>query len=148
MVDAASPIFVDGRGEDPGQARPRRGGRANADPRGNALRLGNRGRAGNGAAEIVDPRPYATGKIRETFEKYPGIGALLPAVGYGDEQVRDLEATIRQVPCDLVIVATPVDLTRIIRIEKPMVRVRYELKELGSPDLEEILKARLEWRLP
>ena len=84
-----------------------------------------------------------TGKIRETFAKYPDIGPLLPAVGYGDEQVRDLEATIRRVPCDLVIVATPVDLTRIIRIDTPMVRVRYELQEIGKPDLEDIMKARL-----
>jgi predicted GTPase len=97
----------------------------------------------HGAGEIVDPRPWVTGRIRETFDKYPGIGALLPAVGYGDEQVRDLEATIRRVPCDLVIVATPVDLTRIIRIDTPMVRVRYELQEIGTPDLEDILKARL-----
>ena len=97
----------------------------------------------HGAAEIVDPRPYVTGKIKSTFEKYPRIGALLPAVGYGDEQVADLEATVRRVPCDLVIVATPVDLTRIIRIDKPMMRVRYSLKETGSPALERILKERL-----
>jgi len=87
-----------------------------------------------------------SGRIKETFDKYPGIGALLPAVGYGDEQVRDLEATIRRVPCDLVIVATPVDLTRIIRIDTPMLRVRYELQEIGTPNLEDILKARLTWR--
>jgi predicted GTPase len=97
----------------------------------------------HGAAEIVDPRPFVTGKIKQTFEKYPRIGALLPAVGYGKEQVADLEATIRRVPCDLVIVATPVDLTRIIRIDKPMLRVRYSLKEIGSPTLEDILKERL-----
>ena len=97
----------------------------------------------HGAAEIVDPRPYVTGKIKSTFEKYPRIGALLPAVGYGDEQVADLEATVRRVPCDLVIVATPVDLTRIIRIDKPMMRVRYSLKETGTPTLERILKERL-----
>jgi len=97
----------------------------------------------HGAAEIVDPRPYVTGKIKSTFEKYPRIGALLPAVGYGNEQVADLEATIRRVPCDLVIVATPVDLTRIIRIDKPMLRVRYSLKEIGRPTLEDILKERL-----
>jgi predicted GTPase len=97
----------------------------------------------NGAGEIVNPRPYVTGKIKETFDKYPRIGALLPAVGYGDEQVRDLEDTIRRVPCDLVIIATPVDLTRIIKIDKPMLRVRYELQEIGTPDLEQILKARL-----
>jgi predicted GTPase len=100
----------------------------------------------NGAAEIVNPRPYLTGKIKETFDKYPRIGALLPAMGYGDEQVRDLEETIRRVPCDLVIVATPVDLTRIIRIDKPMMRVRYNLKELGTPSLERILKEKLTWR--
>jgi predicted GTPase len=97
----------------------------------------------HGAAQIVDPRPYVTGKIKNTFEKYPRIGALLPAVGYGDEQVADLEATIRRVPCDLVIVATPVDLTRIIRIDKPMMRVRYSLKEISTPTLEDILKERL-----
>jgi predicted GTPase len=97
----------------------------------------------NGAGEIVNPRPFVTGKIKETFDKYPRIGALLPAVGYGDEQVHDLEETIRRVPCDLVIVATPVDLTRIIRIDKPMLRVRYELQEIGTPNLESILKARL-----
>jgi predicted GTPase len=97
----------------------------------------------HGAAEIVDPRPYVTGKIKSTFEKYPRIGALLPAVGYGDQQVADLEATIRRVPCDLVIVATPVDLTRIIRIDKPMMRARYSLKEISSPTLEDILKERL-----
>jgi len=97
----------------------------------------------HGAAEIVDPRPFVTGKIKRTFEKYPRIGALLPAVGYGKEQVADLEATIRRVPCDLVIVATPVDLTRIIRIDKPMIRVRYSLKEIGTPTLEDILRERL-----
>ena len=97
----------------------------------------------HGAAETVDPRPWVTGKIKSTFEKYPRIGALLPAVGYGDEQVADLEATVRRVPCDLVLVATPVDLTRIIHIDKPMMRVRYSLKETGSPTLESILKERL-----
>ncbi len=97
----------------------------------------------HGAAQVVDPRPYVTGKIKSTFEKYPRIGTLLPAVGYGDEQVADLEATIRRVPCDLVLVATPVDLTRIVRIDKPMMRVRYSLKETSSPTLADILKERL-----
>jgi predicted GTPase len=96
-----------------------------------------------GAAEIVDPRPWATGRIRDTFERYPAIGALLPAVGYGDAQVRDLEETIRRVPCDLVIVATPVDLTRIVRIDKPMLRARYALAETSHPDLAELLEERM-----
>jgi len=95
-----------------------------------------------GAAQIVDPRPYAQGLIRRTFEGYPGIGPVLPAVGYGEEQIRDLEATIEAVDCDLVVVATPVDLTRIIKIGKPMLRVGYELQEIGKPDLEQILRAK------
>ena len=95
-----------------------------------------------GAARIVDPRPYAQGLIRRTFDGYPGIGPVLPAVGYGEEQIRDLEATIEAVDCDLVIVATPVDLTRIIKIGKPMLRVGYELQEIGKPDLEQILRAK------
>jgi predicted GTPase len=97
----------------------------------------------HGASSIVDPRPWAAGRIRETFERYPGIGALLPAVGYGDAQVRDLEETIRRVPCDLVIVATPVDLTRIVRIDKPMLRARYSLAETTRPDLTELLRERM-----
>jgi len=97
----------------------------------------------HGAAEIVDPRPWATGRIRDTFARYPGIGALLPAVGYGDAQVRDLEETIRRVPCDLVIVATPVDLTRIVRIDTPMLRARYALAETTHPDLKELLAERM-----
>jgi predicted GTPase len=96
-----------------------------------------------GASLIVDPRKYAQGKIAETFSRYPRIGALLPAVGYGEEQIKDLEETIRRVPCDLIVIATPVDLSRIIHIDKPMLRVRYELKEIGKPDLEDIIRERL-----
>ena len=81
-----------------------------------------------GAAELVDPRPFAVGEIAETFEQYPDIGDLLPAMGYGDDQVRDLEATVRAVDCDLVLVATPIDLTRIIEIEQPSMRIGYSLK--------------------
>jgi predicted GTPase len=97
----------------------------------------------NGAAQIVDPRPYVTGRVKETFDAYPSIGALLPAVGYGDEQVRDLEESIRRVPCDLVIAATPVDLTRVIHVDKPLLRVRYALRETGSPTLHDILEERI-----
>jgi predicted GTPase len=95
-----------------------------------------------GAARIVDPRPFVQGRIRSTFEAYPGIGQVLPAVGYGEEQIRDLEKTIEAVDCDLVVVATPVDLTRIIKIGKPMLKVGYELQEIGRPDLEQILRAK------
>jgi predicted GTPase len=94
----------------------------------------------HGAAEIVDPRPYTVGTLTRTFETYPGIGTLLPAMGYGEEQVRDLEATIERTPADLVLIATPIDLRRLIRIGKPALRVGYELQEIGRPDLEDVLK--------
>jgi len=93
-----------------------------------------------GAAELVDPRPFAVGKIAETFEKYPGIGTLLPAVGYGDQQVADLEETIRRTECDVVLIGTPIDLRRLMTFDKPALRVSYELKERGTPDLRTALE--------
>ena len=95
------------------------------------------------AAEIVDPRPHLKGTLRKTFEKYPHIGALLPAMGYSRQQIRDLEETINQTDCDLVLAATPIDLSKIISIQKPVMRVRYEYGDTGSPTLEEILKEKL-----
>lgn len=92
-----------------------------------------------GAAEIVDPRPYVQGKIGETFKKYPNIGILLPAMGYGDQQVKDLEATINATPCDAVVIGTPIDLRRICNIEKPSTRVTYDLEEIGDTCLEDVL---------
>ncbi len=86
----------------------------------------------NGAAELVDPRPWAAGELIDTFEAYPGIGPLLPAMGYGNQQVRDLEATINAVECDLVIVATPIDLTRLVDIDKDYIRIGYRLAEEGD----------------
>ncbi len=93
-------------------------------------------------ASIVDPHPYAVGSIRETFRKYPHVGALLPAVGYGREQIKELEETINATPCDAVAVGTPIDLRQVLRVNKPMVRVRYELQEVGKPNLEDVLKSR------
>ena len=95
-----------------------------------------------GAAKIVDPRPYATGSIIETFEKYPQVGPLLPAMGYSPQQIEELGQTINATPCDLVIVATPIDLRRVVKIERPTQRVRYELQEVGRPTLKEILAER------
>jgi len=92
-----------------------------------------------GAEELVDPRPWAVGRLAETFDLYPEIGTLLPAMGYGDEQVADLEKTINAVECDAVVIGTPIDLNRIVKIDKPTVRVKYELQEIGSPNLEELL---------
>jgi len=92
-----------------------------------------------GAAEIVDPRPFTVGTITQTFEKYPNIGSLLPAMGYFGKQLVDLEKTIDRTECDSVIVATPIDLRRVIKIKKPSTRVFYELQEIGHPDLAEVL---------
>ena len=92
-----------------------------------------------GAAEILDPRPWVRGEIAETFAKYPGIGTLVPAMGYGEQQMRDLEATLNAMPVDVVVVATPIDLGRILKLDKPTVRVTYELEEIGSPKLSDIL---------
>lgn len=92
-----------------------------------------------GASELVDPRPYAQRTIKDTFKKYPDIGTLLPAMGYGKQQVKDLEATINKTPCDVVVIGTPIDLSRIIKLKKPAVRVRYELQEIGEPGLQSIL---------
>jgi predicted GTPase len=92
-----------------------------------------------GAGEIVDPRPYAVGELADTFRAYPGIGALLPAMGYGERQIEDLERTIRAVPCDVVLVGTPIDLSRLVTIDKPFMRVTYSLEEIGSPTLSELV---------
>ena len=99
-----------------------------------------------GAKEIVDPRPWVKGEIKKAFETYPEIGALLPALGYGKKQMMDLQKTINAIPCDSVVVGTPIDLTRLLKINKPSVRVRYELDEIGKPDLEEIIERFLKKR--
>lgn len=92
-----------------------------------------------GAAEMVDPRPYAVGTIRDTYNKYPEIGEVLPAMGYGEQQIKDLEATIANTPCDAVVIATPIDLNRVLKINKPHTRVHYSLQEIGKPDLAMVL---------
>jgi predicted GTPase len=91
-------------------------------------------------AEVIDPRAYAVGAIAETFAKYPDVGPVLPAMGYSDQQIADLSATIDETPADVVVIATPVDLRRIARISKPAVRVTYELEEVGEPSLKDVLK--------
>ena len=93
----------------------------------------------SGAEELVDPRPWVTGKMAETYEIYPDIGTLLPAMGYGEEQLADLEKTINAVECDTVVIGTPMDLNRIVKINKPTVRIGYDLQEIGSPNLEDLL---------
>ena len=92
-----------------------------------------------GAAELVDPRPFTVGTITETFEKYPDIGILLPAMGYSGKQIKDLEKTINATRCDTVIIGTPIDLRRLVTINKPTVRVQYDLQEIGYPSLEDVL---------
>ena len=92
------------------------------------------------ASEIVDPRPYTVGTITDTFKKYPGIGKLLPAMGYGNQQIRDLEKTINQTQCDVVLIGTPIDLRKLVNLNKPAMRVTYELQEIGKPDFKDVLK--------
>jgi predicted GTPase len=92
------------------------------------------------AAEIIDPRPFAVGTIKETFEKYTHLDKVLPAMGYGKKQIDELSQSIDSADCDLVIGATPIDLSRLISTSKQILRVRYELEEIGSPDLKEVIK--------
>jgi predicted GTPase len=93
-----------------------------------------------GAAAIIDPRPFAVGSIKKTFEKYNHLDDVLPAMGYGDKQTRELAKTIEAVDCDLVVSATPIDITRVIKVSKPILRVGYELEEIGTPTLKDVLK--------
>jgi len=95
-----------------------------------------------GATEVVDPRPYTVGEMKKTFEKYPQIGSLLPAMGYYGKQIKDLEKTINKTKCDAVIIGTPIDLRRIVKITKPTVRVTYDLQEIGKPSLADVLGAK------
>ncbi len=139
VIHAASPIFVD----DPELVR---GKRVLVIEDGPTLTHGEMTYGAGiiaarqfGAAETVDPRPWVTGEIAETFAKYPGIGTLLPAMGYGEAQMKDLERTVNAVEADVVVVATPIDLGRLVELNKPAVRVRYELEEIGSPKLAEVL---------
>jgi predicted GTPase len=101
-----------------------------------------------GASEIVDPRPYAVGSIRDTFARWAQLDHVIPAMGYGDQQVAELEATINAVPADLVLVGTPVDLGRVMTLTKPSLRVRYELEEIGEPNLREVLERFVAERVP
>jgi predicted GTPase len=140
VIEAASPLFV----ED-GDAI--RGKRALVVEDGPTLTHGEMAYGAGwvaarryGAADIVDPRPYAVGSIAATYEKYPTTGDVLPAMGYGEKQVEELAATIRATAADVIVIGTPIDLTRLIEFDKPSVRVRYELQEIGDPTLEDALK--------
>jgi len=93
-----------------------------------------------GAAEIVDPVPWAVGSIRETYEKYPNARQILPAMGYGEKQIRELEATIEAVPADVVVEGTPIDLKRILRVSKPIANVQYELEEVEPGVIAEMVR--------
>jgi predicted GTPase len=96
-----------------------------------------------GAAKIVDPTPYAVASIAATYKKYPNAQGILPAMGYGDAQIKDLEKTIEATPCDVVLSATPIDITRVLKVNKPMVRATYELAEVKKGQLEEAVKKAL-----
>ncbi len=142
ILEAASPLFVD----DPGQIKGKRVLVVEDGPTlthgGMAYGAGWVAARRFGAAEIVDPRPYAVGTILETYNKYPTTGDVLPAMGYGDAQIRELEKTINNAEVDLVVIGTPIDLSRLMKINKPTQRVRYELQIIGQPTLEDLLKAK------
>jgi len=142
VIEAASPIFVD-------NSEAIRGQKVLVVEDGPTLTHGEMAYGAGyvaarrfGAREIVDPRPYAVGSILETYAKYQTTGCVLPAMGYGEKQISELEETINATPCDMVIVATPIDLTKLLDIHRPNQRVRYELQVIGKPTLEEILRAR------
>jgi predicted GTPase len=142
IVKAASPIFVD----DPAAIR---GKRVLVVEDGPTLTHGEMAYGAGvvaaryfDAAEIIDPRPYAVRSIAATYEKYPGTGTVLPAMGYGGDQMADLEETINRAPADMVIVATPIDLGKLINIKQPSQRVRYEFQAIGQPTLAELLQER------
>ncbi len=142
QIEAASPLFVD----DPSAIR---GKRVLVIEDGPTLTHGEMAYGAGyvaarrfGAAEIVDPRPFAVKSIAATYQKYPKTGPILPAMGYGEAQMKDLEATINNSDVDLVVVGTPIDLTRVIKLKKPFQRVRYELQEIGQPTLADLLKAK------
>jgi predicted GTPase len=142
VVEAASPIFV----EDPAAIR---GKRVLVIEDGPTLTHGEMAYGAGvvaarrfGAEEIIDPRPYAVGSIIATYQKYPTTGPVLPAMGYGDQQMCELEDTINATPCELVIVATPIDLGKLLKIYRPHQRVRYELQVIGQPSLDDILAQR------
>jgi predicted GTPase len=99
-----------------------------------------------GAAELVDPRPFAVGSLKSVFEAYPHLTQILPAEGYFPEQLKDMEATIQQAPCDLVLVATPIDLSRLIKIPQPVLRVSYRIENWGEPSLDQVIEEFLQRR--
>ena len=140
VVDAASPISV----ADPSMIRNKKVLVVEDGPTmthgGMKLGAGTLAAKKFGASELVDPRPFLVGKLKETFDIYPGIGQLLPAMGYGDEQLRDLEETINSCDCDAVIIGTPIDLNRVIDIKKPSTRVFYDLQSIGKPSLEDVVE--------
>ena len=139
VIDGASPITVD----DPSVIKGKRVLVIEDGPTlthgGMKLGAGTVAAQKFGASELVDPRPYTVGKLSETFKLYPNIGILLPAMGYSDQQLKDLETTINNTECDSVVIGTPIDLGRLIKISKPSTRVYYDLQEIGYPDFETVL---------
>ncbi len=140
IIDAASPVYVDG-------GEQIKGKRVIVVEDGPTLTHGGMSYGAGyvaarkwGAKEIVSPYPYAVGSIKATYEKYSQTREVLPAMGYSETQIKELEETINKIPADLVIIGTPIDLRRVVKLNKPAVRVKYELEEIGKPDLEDIIK--------
>lgn len=140
VIEAASPIFVD----DPAKIRGKKVLVVEDGPTlthgGMTYGAGYVAAKKYGASAIIDPRPYAAGSIKDTYAKYTHLSSILPAMGYGEQQIRELEETINRAECDAVVVGTPIDLRRIVKIDKPSVRVKYRLQEIGTPTLEDVLQ--------
>ncbi len=140
IIDAASPIYVDNYSEIQGK-------RVLVIEDGPTLTHGGIGYGGAGtvaarkfgAREIVDARPYAIGSIREVYENYSHISKVLPAMGYGEKQIKELEESINNIDADLIISGTPIDITRVVNVNKPVLRTKYILQEIGEPELEQVL---------
>jgi len=143
VIEAASPIKVD----DPDMVKGKRALVVEDGPtltHGEmAFGAGTIAAEDNGALDIVDPRPYAVGSIKELYNTYKHLGPILPAMGYTDEQIKDMQETINNADCDVVVAGTPVDLRRVMSVNKPIVRVHYELAEIGKPTLEDIIDEKL-----
>ena len=140
VVDAASPIHV----ADPSLIRNKRVLVIEDGPTlthgGMKIGAGTLAAEKFGASELIDPRPFLVGQLKDTFMTYPDIGALLPAMGYGAKQLKDLQQTINNCDCDIVIIGTPIDLNRVIDIQKPSTRVFYNLQSIGQPALEDVIE--------
>jgi len=145
FIDAASPLFV----EDISQIANKRVVVVEDGPTlthgGMSYGAGYIAAIKYGAAEILSPKPYAVGTIAETYAKYGQVEEVLPAMGYSERQIKDLEETLNRVPADVIVSGTPINISRLVKVSKPIVRVMYELEEIGKPTLKDVIMEKMRW---